>query len=127
MVEFDRRDAEIVERRRQAYNNLTGVVVGDYVRFPCGTLRRVGYVWDEGAHQDVQTTDIGNFHLLDSGRCSFSGNLYNSIPADRLKPTEEKLPGKIWIFHHDCPGEGRAVTGYILFRVWQSADPAPEV
>lgn len=109
----DARDAELVRRRMARLDAQDGPRVGDFVRFADGVERRISYLWDDGA----QTSEAGSFYLSESG-CAFSGSLHPPVPIEALVRADERRPGSVWIFHHDVPRAGNAVTARVQFRVY---------
>lgn len=126
---FDARDEEIKKQCVKLLDAKPGVRVGDFVRFSCGTLRRVSYIWDwEGAEDpSVQTSCEGGGYYLAFGYVSFSGSLYRSVPRSSLTLTEEKRDGRVWFFHHDFAQAHNGVETTVPFRVFTCNLPAPEV
>jgi hypothetical protein len=122
----DTQDAALIADRMAALKARKGPQVGEFVRFADGTMRRISYHWTDDAGWDggVQTSDGGSFHLGEYG-ISFSGSLYSTIPTDELKPTDETLPGSVWVFHHGFPGAGRGVDTRVDMRVWTYDGNAP--
>ena len=100
----DERDEQQVADIMRELDKIDRPRVGDYVRFSCGTLRRISYHWTDGAAWDggYQTSDGGSWHLGRYG-ASFSGGLYPCVPADSLALTGETMAGSCWIFHHNTP------------------------
>jgi hypothetical protein len=126
MLQADERDAAIVAERMARLDTRDEPRVGDYVRFADGTLRRVSYHWrdDEGWDGGCQTSDGGSFYLGNAG-CSFSGSLYSCVPTESLKLTSERLPGPVWIFHHDQHRAHNGVTFMPDFRVYDCPHDPP--
>jgi len=124
--ELDNRDrALIVERRvsrRKQEREEPRPLVGDFVIFGDGTVRRVSHAWRDGEGWDggVQTSDGGSWHLTKGGHVSYSGGLRPTIPTDKLTLTDERRRGDIWIFHHDVWTAGGAVHSEIEFRVYRT-------
>jgi hypothetical protein len=124
---LDERDAEIISARLAAMDAREGPRVGDFVRFACGTLRRISHDWGDG----VQTSDAGSFYLGDYG-CSFSGALFGTVPTDSLTLAHldsgwspETRAGAVWVFHHDHHCAHNGVHASIPFRVYVCDREAP--
>lgn len=129
--EFDDRDAAILAERQAAFDKREGPRCGDFVIFPCGTTRRIAHVWkwdasDEGpAVHDLQTSVGGSFYFGE-GYMSFSGTLYQSIPASALVDTGETREGLCWFFHHDWSQAHNGVYTHARCRVYRSNVEAPQ-
>lgn len=122
---FDKRDGEIVRERLRAMDERPGARMGDYVRFACGTLRRISHVWWAGEPDTaVQTSAGGSWYLGEAG-CSFSGSLFRSVPLDSLTLTDEQMQGRVWIFHHGWAQAHSAVHATVPFRVFTCDREAP--
>jgi hypothetical protein len=120
---LDERDRALVASRMAARQRHSGPQEGDFVRFPDGVLRRISYLWPDGA----QTSDGGRFHLCESGACSFSGSLYLPVPLCSLRPTSERRLGWAWIFHHDQWRADNGVEFRVAFPVFECSESAPTV
>lgn len=127
--QFDHRDAEILKERVARLDQRSGPRVGDYVRFPDGTVRRFSYIWDfeDGSDISAQTAGGGSFYLTECGGLSFSGSLYMGIPGKSLTLTNEKQNGDVWFFHHGFAGADCGVHAVVEFRVYETSEKAPEV
>ncbi len=125
--EMDNRDREIIARRLAAYDEYPDVRVGDYVDFTDGVTRRVSHVYppEWGDEYGVQTSHSGSFYL-DDGYVSFSGSLHRPVPHRTLSLTEQRRPGRVWIFHHDWPAASNGVEDEIPFRVYHCSEEAPD-
>jgi hypothetical protein len=124
--QFDQRDAEILKERVAQLNKRSGPRVGDFVRFPDGTVRRFSYIWDfeDGSDISAQTAGGGSFHLGECG-VSFSGTLFSGIPGKSLTLTNEKRNGDVWFFHHGFAGADCGVNAVVEFRVFESNTDPP--
>ena len=121
--EFDEKDEQLRQARIEARQALRGPLVGDFVRFPGGSLRRFTYDWSDHAGEGgLQTTCEGNIHesfYLDrSGFMSYSGCLDPSIPQDKLTDTGEVKDARCWFFHHDRTAAHSAVHMTVPCRVY---------
>jgi hypothetical protein len=126
--QFDHHDAEILEERVTKLNKRSGPRVGDFVRFPNGTVHRFSYIWDfeDGSDILAQTADDGSFYLTECGGVSFSGSLYRGVPGESLTRTDEKRNGEVWFFHHNSAGAGCGVHAFVEFRVYETSEEAPD-
>lgn len=117
-------DLDILTRKRtrlDAAKSDNVITVGDFVRFSCGTLERVAYVWDAS----VQTCDLGSGSFyLSEGHCSFSGGLNAGSPREKITLTNEYKDGKIWFFKRDDVCANNSIDALIPFRVWDCATPS---
>jgi hypothetical protein len=120
--EFDELDAELLWERYGLFQHDPKPRCGDFVRFACGTLRRISHIWPDG----VQTSAGGDWYL-GHGYVSFSGALYTSVPLSTLVRTDETREGRFWFFHHDRPGAGRGVGFCKDCRVYTCSVPAPQL
>ncbi len=122
--QLDDRDASERAVRLAAFDAVDDVRLGDYVRFSCGTLRRISYItpldWNEGDDpvDSVQTSKGGSWYF-GRGYCSFSGSLYNGVPRTSLTLTDEVLDGDVWMFRHDHRAAHNGVYFSIPFRVYE--------
>ena len=123
--ELDDRDRGIIARRLAAFDQELDIRIGDYVDFADGVTRRVSHVYPRewGDDYGVQTSDGGSFYL-DKGHISFSGLLQGPVPRATLTLTEQRRPGRIWIFHHDWQEAGNGVDDEIPFRVYHCSEEA---
>jgi len=131
---FDEKDAGILASRQAQLDKRAAEnprpVSGDWVEFADGVVRRVSHVWnweasaDGPAVYDVQTSDCGSWYLGD-GYASFSGSLFNSVPAATMTLTEERREGRCWFFHHDYVQAHGGVHTTARFRVYRSTKEAP--
>jgi hypothetical protein len=94
---FDDRDAEILAERTAQRERRKGPRIGDFCRFPDGSLGRFSHDWGD----EIQWSEGGSFYLCAGGGASFSGGLYPSIPKARLKLSRAKRAGQFWFFHHN--------------------------
>jgi hypothetical protein len=98
-----------------------GPRVGDFIRFACGTERRIGADWGRGL--GVQTAKGGRF-CIDRGMADHSGGYFGINEKAALTDTGETQPGEAWFFHH---GEVRAHNGVDVlapFRIFTSTEKA---
>lgn len=123
--EADTTDTALVAARVAAMDARPGPRVGDFVRFACGTVRRISYHWKSAMGWDggIQTSDTGSFHLGEHG-VSFSGSLYRCVPINSLTETDERRDGAVWIFHHGFARAHSAVHFEVLFRVYACTEEA---
>lgn len=115
---FDDTDKEILERREALFNARSGPRVGDFVRFPDGTVDRFSHDWGE----TIQTTKGGSFYL-GNGYMSFSGGLDPAIDKADLRPTYEMRGGSCWFFHHNYHAAHNGVDVTIPCRVYEYTGP----
>jgi hypothetical protein len=119
--ELGEADREIVRWRVAANHDRQGPQTGDFVRFSDGVVRRISYVWPE----DVQTSDQGFYHLLDTGGVSMSGSHYLPVKLSTLSATAELREGEAWISRHESKDTDGRVTFKAPFRVFACREPAP--
>lgn len=120
---LDARDEALVARRIELRDAVPTPRVGDALRFPDGELRRISYLWGDGA-QTTWPKEGGSFYLGGSG-CSYSGSLRPCVPLTSLTLTDETLELSAWVFHHDYMVAGGAVHVKIPCRVYECSVPAP--
>ena len=128
MPTFDDRDAAILAQSQTLFDRCADRPRnGDFVRFACGTLRRVSHVWawsdTPRAEWSYQTSDGGSWYF-EGGVCSFSGGLHAGVPHDTLRDTGETREGSVWFFHHNWSGAGRGVECKARFRVYDCTEVA---
>lgn len=126
---LDETDQLIFDRIKAAWENQTEIKVGDFIRFKNGELARVAYIWPDGIQPSADkygsSFSVSVYKGLKDGiACdraymSFSGGLYNIIPFEKLKLTDEKIDGSCWFFHHDLLGAHRGVYTNISCQVWE--------
>jgi hypothetical protein len=123
---FDERDEEIRARRSVSLTK-NPINVGDFIRFACGTTRRVSYIWTDEHGKilpaGIQTSAGGSYYLAD-GYVSFSGALYAGVPFESLVDTGDLHDGDVWFFHHDFATAHNGVHTTAKFRVWCCNLPA---
>jgi len=125
MPEFDDRDQQILnERRRNRMAHPERILVGDWVEFSDGVVRRVSYVWRESDDAEIQTAEDGSFHLCDSGDGNFSGRLFTPVPASTLTWTSTR-EAEFWFFHHGQQKAHNSVTVECPVNVWACSQTAP--
>jgi hypothetical protein len=112
---LDARDQAIVQARAVAFAAHTKPQTGDFIEFADGITRRIAHVWFD---ENIQTTDGGSFYL-GMGYVSYSGSLYQSIPATAVRLLQDKqINGRFWFFHHDYHTAHNGVDFVIPCRVW---------
>lgn len=119
---LDERDLTILAERMTALDEREGPRTGDFIRFVDGELRRIAYMWPDGAQTNDST---GQFYLGEHG-CSFSGSLHPAVPLDSLSPTDEQRKGNVWIFHHDWFQANNGVYAEAEFRVFTCDRKGPK-
>ncbi len=128
----DATDLELAVQRQAKRDSLEGLnnqfnpLCGDVVIFPTGERYRISYVWSQdGQPHGIQTSDTGRWYWSDSGDMSFSGTLFDSIPAATLNDAGERDSVPAWIFHHDRMSAHRSVDVTALVRVWTTTAAVP--
>ena len=117
----DPQNQAILKRNMAAFDKKAGPRVGDYVRFSCGTTRRISHHWGDA----VQTSAGGSF-CLGEGHISFSGQLYRSVPVESLTLTNEQQDGAVWFPDRDWLRADCAVHARVPFRVFVCSEQAPD-
>jgi hypothetical protein len=125
---LDERNAEILNNRIAALDQINGPRVGDFVLMLDGTLRRFTHDWGE----DIQTTLFGQedwqrcqSFYLGEGYVNYSGGLDSAIRKDHLHLTGTKK-GNFWFFKDDIWGAGRGISVSAPCRIYhQSKDTTP--
>lgn len=124
---LDEKDQAIFTERLAALAARTVIKVGDFIRLPDGTIKRVAHVWTDDFHAPelVQPTfgKDGSYYL-GKGYASYSGGLNIGIPAEKFTATNETLPGYVWFFHHDYHTGDNAVYAKAEFPVWNCSVPS---
>jgi hypothetical protein len=120
--EADDRDRAILAERMAARAVVDHPLVGDFVSFACGTVRRISHDWGDS----VQTSDEhqGSWYL-GMGYCSFSGSLHGSTDLATITGTNRKQDGRCWFFHHNNVEAYNGVDMVAPFRVWECSESAP--
>jgi len=117
---MNKKTPKIIEEREEMRKNLTGLLVGDYVKYPDETYKRFTHDW--GCDFGIQVTrhfgNVGGFYLCRSGYASYSGGLDSSIPYSKLKLTEEKKEGTFWLFKDDLHIANNGVEFMLDCKVW---------
>lgn len=121
---LDDRDREILRDRFNRRQENGGPLIGDFVRFADGTLRRFTYAWDDGLQTTVDGSD-GSFYIHASGNGDYSGGLAAIVRRETLTPTAETREGAFWFFHHDWRGAGRGVPAFVPCRVYETTEETP--
>lgn len=119
---LDAKDSAILRERFREWNRNPRPRVGDYVHFADGKLLRIAHDWGDY----VQLAQGGSFYF-GHGYCDYSGALYTDTRSlASLVPTQERLAGRVWFFHHDWWQAHNGVVATIPCRVYVSRDFAPE-
>lgn len=127
--DLDETNSKIRDERQKLLDEREGVRVGDFVRFVDGVVRRASHVWrrDDRSAEDVQTSEVSQgSYYLGKGGCSFSGSLFNSVPATSLTRTEETKMGSVWFFRNGWVEAHNGLGTRISFRVFDCSLPAPK-
>ena len=114
MNKFDTRDQEILSERIHLREQRADPLIGDFVDFADGHFERVSNVWRGW----LQTTEVGSFHLCETGNGSFSGEPNPSIRKDHFRDSGTKRLGEFWFFHHDLWMEHNGIECQAPCRVW---------
>lgn len=130
MQDLDEKNQAILEHKRDLYMEVaTDLSVGHWVRFQCGTMRRVSYIWDWPSNEDppsIQTSKGGRYYLHNGYMTLSVGGLSRGLPREIFHPTDEILLGWCWFFSHNFPGAGRGIDVKVPCRVWECSEPAPK-
>ena len=127
----DDRDYEIKsirERELNARRNRENrPMLGDYLRFPDGTLARFTHDWDDSLQTTVYRKDhpcLGDssFYLGNEGCVSFSGSRAPSIPLEKINPTNDWIDASFWFFHNNFATAHNGVTCTFPVKVWDLLD-----
>jgi hypothetical protein len=114
----DKRDLKIAEELVNAFNEIPGPRVGDFVILPDGKYQRFAHEWPDL----LQTCDEGSFYI-GKGYVSMSGGLHHGYKKEQIISTPETRPGHFWFFHHDDACGSNSVGLKIDCRVFQ-VDPS---
>ena len=120
--DFDEKDAELLQKRQELYDNRQGPRVGDWCRMPNGELRRFTHNWGDGLQTTSPNFGLGSFYFDRSGFMSYSGALDPSVDLSKIEKTEEVKPAWIWFFHHDCAQAHNGVYREIPCRIYKVRD-----
>ena len=119
--ELDTIDSTIYKERTDALARERSPMVGDYVEFSDGVVRRISHDWGDS----VQTSDGGSWYL-GNGYLSFSGSLYPSVAKSALADTGTLREGHAWFFHHDWRTAHNGIDVLVNLRVWAASVEAPK-
>ena len=115
------RNQQIFEQRRDTYNAIPGVRVGDWAR-QGKELSRVTHIWDKsftGGGRHIQTGGgLTSFYLGD-GYISYSGSLDPGISEDKLRDTGELKDGRVWFFKDNFWKKANSIDFTMAFRVFE--------
>lgn len=110
-----KKNLEILEERKIAFDKIAGPRVGDYLSLPHGIMTRFTHDWGE----EIQIGGGSGSFYFGNGYMSYSGGLDPSIEKKYIIQTDEKKDGMVWFFHENSSGGGRGVHFYIPFRVFK--------
>lgn len=110
---FDEKDAIILSKRTQLWNERKGPRVGDYIRLLSGECERFTYPCPDGLQ-----TGLGSFYL-GSGYSSYSGSLNPLVSFDKIQDTGDIMDGIFWFFHHDMHCAHNGVDVKVPCRVYK--------
>ncbi|HEU0196153.1 MAG TPA: hypothetical protein VFQ88_02925 [Nevskiaceae bacterium] len=120
---FDEQDQALLQRRQDGLNARSRIGVGDFLRFPDGSFRRVAHDWGDSVQPTVGGSHpcVGDesFYLDAEGGASFSGSLGQALPVTNIAATNETRDGTVWFFHHNYPCAGGGVHASARFRVFK--------
>jgi hypothetical protein len=119
-----RTNEQILAERVQAYNDIKGPRVGDYLRLPHGIYTRFTHNWGEECDQIQTGGSSGSSYYLGNSYCSYSGSLDSGVKLSELRETGETKDGAIWFFDGDISGAGRGKYYSIPFRVFEPVEGA---
>lgn len=114
---LDERDRAILAERQAAWNERTGPRVGDFVRFPDGSMARFTHDWGESIQ--ISCTKYGGSFYLGHGYASYSGGLEPGIKKEFLVETNETEIGRFWFFHRDWAEAHNGVNVDLGCRVYE--------
>ena len=115
---------EIFKSRVEQYDKIEGIRVGDWVRFPDGTMNRVTHIWDVEPERQIQTGGNGCGFYLGDGYISYSGGLDPAVPESKFTLVPETKLGWVWFFKKNYRAAHNGIDYEMPFRVFEcSADP----
>jgi len=114
-------DVELLTERQRLRDMIEGPVVGDWVVFADGVIRRIGSYW-ELDQPVVQTANGGSWHLNQYGTASFGGGLCSGVPVSTLTDTTTTRPALFWFFHRAFQAAHNAVYCTAAVRVWSCSE-----
>jgi len=112
----------ILSERLAAFDNIPFPRVGDYIRLPCGDLRRFTHDWAGGLQTTVQRDKdhySASFYLSSDGYVSFSGSLDSVIKRDNIHRTDKTKIGGFWFFSDDQVRAHNGVQVCLPCRVYE--------
>jgi len=111
------KDFDIIQSRLQAYDQVKGPRVGDFLNISYGKYVRFTHHWGDS----IQTGPDSSGYCLTENSISYSGSLDPSIPIELFEPYEYEpiKEGQIWAFSNGWAGAGRGVYLNVPFRVFQ--------
>ena len=121
----DLTDRRILAERALARDELRqerGILVGDWLRMPDASVRRVAHVWPADMGGEVQpASEIGqggSLYLWKGGAGDYSGGLDHAIEGPFFNTLETKQ-AVFWFFHHDEARGHNGVRVAIDTPIWQ--------
>lgn len=126
---LDATDAAILRTAVDLHDVTTRPQVGDLLRFPDGSYRRIASdltKYDPTWGYQPSSPRFGeSFHLSSTGAMSHSGGLASQVPADSLTDSGETIPVPAWIWHHGRSGGDNGAEVRVFVRVWDTTADAP--
>lgn len=110
---------EILTERCNAYNEIIGPRVGDYLKLPYGIYTRFTYDWG-----DKIQTGGGNGFYLGNGYISYSGSLDSGVKKSDIKQILEIKIGSVWFFNNDVKVAHNGHDTKMMFRVFEPIEGA---
>lgn len=108
---------ELFKKREKQFNEIKGIRVGDWVRFPDGSMNRVTHIWEFDNGYDIQTGGGGSYYLGD-GYISHSGGLDIGIDGSHFTITKEVKKAWVWFFKNDYRMAHNGIDYKMDFRVF---------
>lgn len=116
---LDDLDRANLRYRHGLYASISGIRIGDFVRFADTRVMRVAYIWRH--NNTIQVASGGSFYFGESDGgafMSYSGGLESPMPISRFAPTDEEMDGNVWTFHHEYATANNDVHMPLPFRVF---------
>ena len=119
------RDLRVAQRAQDQRLTRDLPMLGDYVRFPDTSVRRLSVEYGDGvAWQCSQKEHSVGFYLHEDGTSPITAGSHSHFTFSHLTKTDELKTAAVWMFSNGEVGPGRATYLAIAVRVWDHGTPA---
>lgn len=114
---YIQKDIGIIREIQEAVYQRSKIAEGDYIRMPDGSYERVTVAYlvnniQIGAHEGSRV------YISKSGKGQYSGGCGDSIPLEKISPTNEYKDGLAWHWHTGEVKAHNSIEFKIKWKVW---------